>query len=124
MKEQKMISMTPITTHQGNLLNDSLKLSAFGDPGNGGAHWRYLIERNGQCDTFQFQQGNPADEINGISNEVVLAILIHRMEGFQSGPFRCNQNDVALNHLKAALFCFQDRTGERLRRGVEGTLTP
>lgn len=124
MKEQTMISMTPITTHQGNLLNDSLKLSAFGDPGNGGAHWRYLIERKGQCDTFQFQQGNPADEINGISNEVVLAILIHRMEGFQSGPFACTANAIALNNLKTALEVLKVRTTERVARGIEGTQVP
>lgn len=114
--------MNQITTHKGNLLNDSLRLIAFGPPGNGGAHWRYIIERQGQCDTFQFQQGNPAESINGISNEVLLAMLIHRVEGFQSGPFACERNATALTHLQAAMDCFKDRTAERKERGVEGTL--
>jgi hypothetical protein len=68
-----------------------------------------------------FQDGDPKVAANGITNEVLLAILIDRMRGFQMGPFKCNANQYALDDLESALSHLQSRTRERIKRGVEGT---
>lgn len=69
-----------------------------------------------------FQNG-PINEVgvNGQTHEAYLAILIHRLEGFQSGKYSCHDNQVALDHLEAARMWLQKRTIDRMNRGVEGT---
>lgn len=69
-----------------------------------------------------FQNG-PINEVgvNGHTQEVYLAILIHRLECFQAGPFKGEFNENALRHLKEAKMWLLERTRERMNRGVEGT---
>jgi len=55
---------------------------------------------------------------------VILAMLIDRIAGFQSGPFNCRENAIAVTHLQDAMHWLQHRTRERLQRGVEGQLLP
>lgn len=75
--------------------------------------------------TLLFQNGAlPVTGANGITHESLLAILIDRLRHFQGGDFRCGQNAYALLHLSQALTWLHARTSERMRRGVEGTLTP
>lgn len=57
----------------------------------------------------------------GTTNEEVLAMLIHRLKGLND-KFGCRQNSLAITKLEEALFWLNDRTAERKRRGVEGTL--
>ena len=109
------------------------------EPGPGGACHHYEIVpseeadlpvRNTQTDSdrtapfclIKFQEG-PIKEnsVNGIHNEDLIAIVIHRLRGFQSGKFACRQNAIALTKLEEALHWLNDRTQERVRRGVEGT---
>lgn len=47
---------------------------------------------------------------NGLTLEALTAILIDRLEVFQSGPFACDENDVAMVHYKAALNVLHQRT--------------
>jgi len=66
---------------------------------------------------------------NGLTNEVLLAVLIDRMENYQwphkgVPPLPCPQNDEALGHLKAALAALHARTADRVARGVEGGKQP
>lgn len=49
------------------------------------------------------------------------AIVIDRLEGFQAGDFACEENQVALEHIRSALKCLNARSRDRLIRGVEGT---
>lgn len=71
---------------------------------------------------IEFQKGPIQDEgVNGISNEALLAILLDRMEGFQSGAYACHDNQVVLDHLQTARLWLHKRTMDRLQRGVEGT---
>jgi len=69
----------------------------------------------------KFQHG-PVKEvgINGASDEALLGVLIDRLEHFQAGPFACEANDVALEHLTGALGALKARTNDRIERGVEG----
>lgn len=71
-----------------------------------------------------FQNG-PVKEngegVNGITHEVLLAILIDRLQGFQSGPYKNRENAVAITKLEEALMWLHKRTLDREARGVEGT---
>lgn len=46
---------------------------------------------------------------NGVTIEQVLAMLIHRLQTFQSGKHPSPYNQVALEHLERALRCMQVR---------------
>lgn len=92
----------------------------------GGAHHEYEIkvEMRNYDDilNIQFQHG-PVHEtgVNGITNEVLLAIVQHRLECFQAGSFACQENAVALSYTTKALHALHERTRDRKARNVEGT---
>lgn len=71
---------------------------------------------------ISFQDG-PIKEsgVNGIMNEDLIAIVIDRMQGFQSGDYKCRENAIAITKLEEALLWLRKRTTDRERRGVEGT---
>lgn len=70
-----------------------------------------------------FQNG-PIKEygVNGISQEVLLAILLDRLEGFQAGDYKCKDNEMALTKIQEARLWLHKRTMDRVSRGVEGTM--
>ncbi|PZA14208.1 hypothetical protein, partial [Parazoarcus communis] len=72
--------------------------------------------------TILFQNG-PINEagVNGLTHEALLAIVADRLRSFQAGPFSCKANACALTHIEEAMHWLQQRTLERMRRGVEGT---
>lgn len=75
---------------------------------------------------IQFQHGprtNPGSE-PGVTEAVIYAILIDRLESFQDGPFACEENAEQLEHLRACLRITRERAEKRRARGVLGTLTP
>ncbi len=109
------------------------KVNVIDEPSFGGACHNYEIvskkehpEFKEPCfrDCISFQKG-PIKEhgVNGIHNEDLIAIVIDRMEGFQSGDYECSENQTALQHLRDALEALNDRTAAREKRGVEGTHT-
>jgi hypothetical protein len=70
---------------------------------------------------INFQNGAVKEHgVNGISNESLLAIVIDRLQGFQSGEFSCRENAIALTKLEEAMLWLHKRTKDRLERGVEG----
>lgn len=70
---------------------------------------------------LHFQHGPIAETgVNGITNEVLLAIVLDRLEGAQSGPFACIENYHAMTHITAASEALAQRTRDRIARGVEG----
>ena len=99
--------------------------------GPGGAHHRYEITPSGTADaapeamvpiSVQFQHG-PIGEagVNGCHQEDLLAIVMHRLQCFQAGPYACRENALALRNIEEAMFWLNTRTAEREQRGVEGT---
>jgi len=115
--------MREISGHKVNPANDLLEVTVRDEPGDGGACHDYEIKLpDGSGIRIGFQNG-PIGEagVNGITHEVLLAILIDRMEGFQRGQFANDFNQRALNHLKSAQAELLARTKERMSRGVEGT---
>lgn len=117
-----------LTDHivEGDSANHQLTISVTDEPGAGGANHAYLIghdsDRSNWHDAIRFQNG-PIKEcgVNGVTQEALLAIVIDRLKSFQSGPFACESNAMALDACKVALDHLQHRTRERIRRGVEGT---
>lgn len=116
--------MRTLTDHIANPANAELRITVLDEPGNGGANHEYAL--SGFIDAplrLQFQNGPiPEHGVNGITQEALLAIVIDRLRGFQSGPFKCRENAIALTHCEDALMWLQKRTRDRLARGVEGTL--
>mgnify|MGYP000119510729 CR=1 FL=1 len=118
--------MRTLTDHQVNPANDKLIVQAIDEPGSGGAHLKYIISGHPTGPTLIEFQNGPINEIgvNGLTHEALLAILIDRLQGFQSGPYASDDNQVALLSLRQAQNALQRRTRERMARGVEGTHTP
>lgn len=125
--------MRNVTDHivAGDSVNHQLFVSALDEPGAGGAHHRYFISLPSRVDGLpetgthiNFQNG-PIKEfgVNGLTQEALLAIVIDRLRSFQSGPFSCRENAIALTHCEDALMWLQRRTRARIARGVEGTNT-
>lgn len=122
--------MRALTDHivDGDSVNHQVKITVVDEPGAGGACHAYAIAWPGVADGpdpgcyVTFQNG-PIKEcgINGVTQEALLAILIDRLKSFQSGPFACEANAKALQHVQDALHHLQLRTRERIARGVEGT---
>lgn len=58
--------------------------------------------------------------VTGVTNEALLAVVIDRLRGFQSGPFYSQFNESAARHCESALEDLHVRTRERIRRSVLG----
>lgn len=128
-----------LTSHTINPANERLRIDVMDQPGSGGACHRYDVSGfntysnpsfgvTSACShdaiTILFQHG-PILEcgVNGLTHEVLLAILIDRLQCFQAGAYGNTYNELALAHSRAALEALLQRTRERLARGVEGTHT-
>lgn len=127
-----------ITEHHTDLCNSGLTLTVCDPPGAGGASHLYLVEgveafENPAVDALPhgpgpgaavilFQNG-PITEAgaNGLTHEVLLAIVIDRLRSFQKGPYACAENALALLHAQASLRALAARSEGRTARGVEGT---
>lgn len=73
--------------------------------------------------TIYFQNGVLTEVgSNGVTPQVLLEVLIDRFEGFQTGPFKCEENDRALSGMREALKAITDRQAERADRGVLNTM--
>ena len=122
--------MRMIELHKVGGVDSRLRIEVLDGPGAGGACHQYRVVEDvpeGQETTLpayviKFQKG-PIKEhgLNGITQEVLLAIVIDRLESFQKGDFACELNEVALEHAKEALAALQQRTRDRIDRNVEGT---
>lgn len=94
-------------------------------PGPGVACHQYRVEDVRRPSRFfagiVFQKGPILEnDINGCTNEDLLAIVVDRLECFQRGEFSCPENESALKKVKEAIFWLEGRTKERQQRGVEG----
>jgi hypothetical protein len=117
---------------------ETVQVDARRDRGPGGAHHFYSIRLvsnaalNALIDgaardltLIDFQRG-PVREcgVNGVTNEALLAIVADRLEGFQQGPFPCEENAVALEGVNRALTALHQRTLARAAQGIEGRTAP
>lgn len=114
--------MRTLTEHKINPANDRLTITVCDEPGAGGAYHEYEISGAPDPVLIKFQKG-PINEagINGVTQEVLLAIVADRLRSFQSGPFSCRENALALTKIEEAMHWLHSRTLSRMQRGVEGT---
>ncbi len=131
--------MRTIEDHKVNPANDTLTITVLDEPGSGGAQHLYQITgfstASNPSDPFTARHGQPAQHstvlfqngpiaevgVNGVTHEALLAIVADRLRCFQQGPYSCKANACALTHIEEAMHWLQQRTIERMRRGVEGT---
>lgn len=126
--------MRTIHEHETNPANRELKIDVLDEPGHGGACHEYRISGfafagkddepvpNSATVELLFQNG-PVKEVgvNGVTHEALLAIVADRLRSFQSGPYACRENALALTKIEEALHWLHHRTRARMARGVEGT---
>lgn len=113
-----------------SLIKRSTKVVAIDERGFGNANHVYKvykteIDKEAKSDglgLIEFQDG-PIKEtgVNGIADIDLIAICVDRLEGFQSGDYKCDTNQTALQHLLDAITTLNKRTKDRENRGVEGT---
>ena len=94
------------------------------DPKAGGASHHYQIKIGdvtvGSVD-FQHGPRGTDGKLTGAIEAALAAILVDRLECFQSGPLPHESNERALNHFRTGLDILRSRTVERKARGVLGT---
>lgn len=114
--------MRTIEDHIVNPVNDQIKIEVLDEPGQGNANHEYRITSGSKVCQVSFQNG-PINEhgVNGLTQEALLAVVADRLRSFQSGPFACRENALALTKIEEAQHWLQQRTIARMRRGVEGT---
>lgn len=102
-----------------------LDVVAVDTPNLSGIHHRYTVQAPNALVPLaflNFQNCPKCDAgVNGITKESLIAICIDQLTALQAGPFPCCENETALEHLQLALKALNDRTRDRLQRGVEGT---
>lgn len=117
--------MRTLNEHRINPANDTLTVTVLDQPGQGNACHEYEVSGASIAPTrISFQNGPISADgngVNGLTHEALLAIVADRLRGFQSGPYSCKANACALTHIEEAMHWLQQRTLERMRRGVEGT---
>jgi len=107
------------------------KVVALDEKGAGNANHKYSVliineDVDGQfkevVNSISFQNGAIKENgVNGCHNEDLIAIIVDRLQGFQSGNFACRENAIAITKLEEALMWLNKRTQDRINRGVEGT---
>ena len=132
--------MRKIDEHKINPANDKIDIEVLDEAGAGGANHHYaiygfhtatnpsvnqpgsVVGDETKVDII-FQNGAIAEAgVNGVTHEALLAIVADRLRAFQKGPYSCKANACALTHIEEAQHWLQQRTIERMRRGVEGTM--
>lgn len=122
--------MRELDSHKVNVVNECIVIEVLDEAGHGGACHNYRISGlQGPLDKHpiptievRFQNG-PVQEVgaNGITHEALLAIVVDRLRGFQSGQYACRENAIALTKIEEAMHWLHSRTRSRVARGVEGT---
>ncbi len=126
-----------VTLHQVKGADEPIVIEAIDPPGPGGGHSHYTIAgihlpHNPAFSldsplvdhlNIYFQNGPvPVNGYNGATIEHLLAISHHRLACFQAGSLACENNAVAMAHIAQAIKLLQQRTIDRIARGVEGKL--
>ena len=122
--------MREIFDHRTNPAHEGVVITAVDEPGAGGACNQYRISGpvvegglffSSGAEVIKFQNGTVGEHgLNGLTHEILLAIVIDRLRSFQDGPFACRENALALTKLEEAMNWLHSRSKNRIRRGVEG----
>jgi hypothetical protein len=103
--------MNQVTTHQHDDLNKDIRIEWFDEPGVDGSNHEYILsleQGNGQsatCATLCFHKIGDLEVVNGITDESLVAVLMHRMDAISKGPQSCEEAKMAFYRLQAAAKC-------------------
>lgn len=120
--------MRKITSHHdGHGLHESISITAIDKLGPGGANHQYKIEisdKDGKIEVgriaYQYGPRNEPLSSPGITDSCLLAIVADRLSSFQNGPFNCEENEKALEHVRMAMDWMKTRADNRASRNVLG----
>jgi len=70
------------------------------------SQYKVIHKKSGKSYQLDFSSGNRA----GITSEILLAIMLNRLQRFQLGKHGCIENDEAIHYLEKALASLQQRT--------------
>lgn len=119
--------------HDGHGLNESIGIIAderdAKNGGNGSHHYDFTASKGTavhQVGFIQFQHGprlDPKSRI-GVTEAALYVVLIDRLEGFQAGPFACDENMQQIDLLKQCLALTKARADARAAAGILGKNEP
>lgn len=113
--------------HDGHGLTERLLITGDDrDPAAGLASHHYRVydrDTGTEYARIQFQHGprHESGSTSGILDSVLLAVLLDRFNGFQSGPYVSEENALVIEHLTAALAQIKARADRRAAAGTLGT---
>lgn len=98
------------------------------DPAAGNASHVYGVQYGGPkavlVIAFQHGPRGLPSSVPGVFDDDLLAILEDRLDGFQSGPFACEENAAALAAVRTARTALGLRVARRIAQGVLGANAP
>lgn len=121
-EERRIMRRVPLS-YTNETLERMAVLAEERNPDYGGGSHYYEVHLDGKkVLEINFQKG-PVKEsgLNGILEEVLMAVLVDRYQSFQEGKYACRENAIALTHLQDAQNWSRRRADSRARRGVLGT---
>ncbi|MEC8057316.1 MAG: hypothetical protein VX136_09420 [Pseudomonadota bacterium] len=109
------VSSELIHSDANNVLVDHMQAPNFPD-----GHWYQIYNPEKFTVDISFQNG-PVKEhgVNGITNEALLAIILHRLRVLNQA-YPCRENSLAITNIEQGLMWLEQRTKDRQKRGVEG----
>lgn len=60
--------------------------------------------------SIEFHSGPMGNGVNGVLMEDLLKCVLLRLDGFQQGPYACNENAEAMEHIQKAMRALDTRT--------------
>lgn len=125
--DEKKLKMPNIELLESDLITRKYTSVLFYEGKNNKAPTNFVVlksEDNSEIQTIKFQDGAINQHgVNGVMNEDLIAMVIKRLEYWQTTEFKCRENAVAITKLEEALMWLRKRTIGRENRGVEGTHT-
>ena len=113
-----------ITTHKINTLNSGITIEPS-DPNAAGVPRKYIVTlAPGLVTTIEFHEGDPSQGANGLTQEVLMAILEHRLMAWQGTAYNTREAQIAIGKLQECRLWLGERTRLRIEREVEGTPSP
>lgn len=89
------------------------------DLGAGGAFTKYSLGTPNNVVEFEF-----LPKPGGLTNESLLSVVRDRLEGFQSGPYACEENARALERVRDAIEYLENRAKRIAAQNAESNSSP
>lgn len=113
-----------LVTHRVNNLNRQISIEPI-DPNAVGVPRKYVVKlAETNVVTIEFHEGPPENGANGLTQEVLLAILEDRLMAWQATPYGTREAQIAIGKLQEARMWLGERTRLRELAGTEGKPIP